>query len=239
MAGLLFADEFLLKQSRQEAVTKEFRQRFDALNGQEVKAVLGVDQTGGGEDVEVRVKNEVVAEGLRGSDGGELAVGQVEASAHPVAQGADGDVEEVGEKLAALAEDAAQGSWHGEHELAVGDVETDRVGDPVADAADAPLMAGGAEVAGLAGEGEELFVTAVRALQTCEAGSEIAATVELIDDVDAVGRERSVDPAMTGFVTGEEVVPGVVDDLPERRGTRASGAVNGWRHQVNCSYEQY
>ncbi|MDB4627208.1 hypothetical protein OAE46_01095 [bacterium] len=97
----------------------------------------------------------------------------------------------------------------------MGKIVTDGVCYPVADAADTPLMAGGAEVAGFAGEGEEFFVTAVRALQAGEAGSEIAATVELIDDVDAVGRERSVDLAMTGLVVGEEIVPGVVDDLPK------------------------
>ena len=124
-------------------------------------------------------------------------------------------MEEVAKELATLAEDTAQGARHGEHELAVGKVVTDGVCYPVADAADALLMAGGAEVAGFAGEGEEFFVTAVRALQAGEAGSEIAATVELIDDVDAVGRERSVDPAMTGLVVGEEIVPGVVDDLPK------------------------
>jgi len=124
-------------------------------------------------------------------------------------------LEEVAKELATLAEDTAQGARHGEHELAVGKVVTDGVCDPVADAADALLMAGGAEVAGFAGEGEEFFVTAVRALQAGEAGSEIAATVELIDDVDAVVVERSMYLAVLGLVVGEEIVPGVVDDLPK------------------------
>ena len=97
----------------------------------------------------------------------------------------------------------------------MGDVETDRVGDPVGDAADASLVARRAEVAGFTGESEEVFVAAVRALQTGEAGSEISTAIELVDDVDAVWRERSVDPAMTGLVTGEKVVPSVVDDLPK------------------------
>ena len=121
----------------------------------------------------------------------------------------------MAKELATLAEDTAQGARHGEHELAVGKVVTDGVCYPVADAADAPLMAGAAEVAGFAGEGEEFFVTAVRALQAGEAGSEIAATVELIDDVDAVVVERSMYLAVLGLVVGEEIVPGVVDDLPK------------------------
>jgi hypothetical protein len=63
-------------------------------------------------------------------------------------------VEEVGEELAALAEDAAQDFGDGEDELAVGDFVADGGGNPVAGGADAALMAGWAEVAALAGEGE-------------------------------------------------------------------------------------
>ena len=39
-------------------------------------------------------------------------------------------------------------------------------------------MAGGAEVAALAGEGEQFFVTTVRALEACETGGEVAAAEE-------------------------------------------------------------
>ena len=69
------------------------------------------------------------------------------------------------EQFAALAEDATQRAWHGEDELAVRKVVAHGVGDPVADPADAALVAAGAEVAGLAGEGEELFVAAAGALE--------------------------------------------------------------------------
>ncbi len=41
---------------------------------------------------------------------------------------------------------------------------------------------------------------------------------------------------MVLLVAREEVVPAVVDDLPEGRGTRAAGLVDG-RHRI-CSYEQ-
>ena len=173
LAGFLFADELFAQQGVEEAVAEEFGERLDGFDGHEVEAAFAVDEPGGGEDVEVGVEDEVVAEGLHGGDGGELAVGEVEAGAHPVAEALDGDVEEVVEELAAFAEDAAQGPGHGEDELAVRDVEADGVGDPVAGAADAALVAAGAEVAGLAGEGEEFFVAAVGAL---EAGVERAVT---------------------------------------------------------------
>jgi hypothetical protein len=73
-------------------------------------------------------------------------------------------VEEVGEEVAALAKNAAQDAGDGEDELAVRDFVADGGGDPVADGADAALVAGRAEVAALAGEGEESLVAAIGAL---------------------------------------------------------------------------
>jgi hypothetical protein len=90
-------------------------------------------------------------------------------------------MEEVGEELAAFAEDAAEVLGDGEDELAVGHFVADGGGDPVAGRADAALVARGAEVADLAGEGEEAFVTAVGALEPGEAGGEIAAAEEGFD----------------------------------------------------------
>jgi hypothetical protein len=49
--------------------------------------------------VEGRVEHEVVAEGLYGGDLGELAIGEIEADAHPVAQALHGDLEEVVEQF--------------------------------------------------------------------------------------------------------------------------------------------
>jgi hypothetical protein len=52
----------------------------------------------------------------------------------------------------------------------VGNVVADGVGDPRAGLAHAALVAGRAEVAGFAGEGEELLVPALRAMEAGEAG---------------------------------------------------------------------
>ncbi len=60
-------------------------------------------------------------------NGRDAPVRQVEAGAEGVAQGFGGGVEEDREQLAALAEDAAEHAWHGEHELAVGHLATDGV----------------------------------------------------------------------------------------------------------------
>jgi hypothetical protein len=70
-------------------------------------------------------------------------------------------------------------------------------------------------VAGLAGEGEEAFVTAVGALELGGAGGEIAAAEEGFDGGDGGGVERAEILAVPFFVVGEEFFPTVVDGLPE------------------------
>ncbi|HJM65149.1 MAG TPA: hypothetical protein QGF50_15640 [Roseibacillus sp.] len=102
-----------------------------------MKATLAVVETGGGQDMEVRMEDEVVAKALHGGDGGELAVGKVEAGPEPVAQALDGSAEE---EVASLAKDAAQGTRHGEDELPVRHLVTDGVGDPMSSLADPALM---------------------------------------------------------------------------------------------------
>ena len=65
-----------------------------------------------------------------------------------------GDLEKVGEESPTFAEDAAEHFGNGKDELAVRDGMADAGGDPFGGLAGAALMAGGADVAGLAGEGE-------------------------------------------------------------------------------------
>jgi hypothetical protein len=76
-------------------------------------------------------------------------------------------------------------------------------------------------------------VAAVGALEAGEAGGEVTAAKEGLDGGDSGGVERAEGFAVVFFVTSEEVVPAVVDDLPERRGTGSTGLVDG-RHNL-CS----
>ena len=142
-------------------------------------------------------------------------------------------MEEDGEKLATLVEDAAQHAGDGEHELAVRDPAADVVGDPVAGGQGPTLVAGRAEVAALAGEGEELLVAAAGAVEAGEALGQVAAAQEGLDDRHGGGVERAVARPVSFLVSREEIGPAVVDSLPERRGARAAGLVDGW-HKV-CS----
>lgn len=227
LAEFLFADELLGAQDGKEAVAKELGKWLETLYGKFVEGAVLVVETGGGEDMKVRVEDEVVAEGLDGGDCGELAVGEVKAGVEPIAQRFDGGAEKQVEEVASLTEDAAQGPGHGENELAVGDVVAEGVADPVAGGADTALMAGGAEVATLAGEGEELFVAAIGALKAGETSGEVAAAVEAIDDGNGIAAEGSVGLAMAVLVGGEEFAPSVVNNLPEGRGARREGAGAG------------
>ncbi|MFT6577075.1 MAG: hypothetical protein ACJA16_005288 [Akkermansiaceae bacterium] len=135
--------------------------------------------------------------------------------------------------MAAFAEDTAQDTGDGEDELTVGDFVADGGGDPVTGGADAALMAGGAAVAALAGEGEKAFVAKIRALEAGETGGEVATAEKGLDGGDGGGRERAEGFAVVFFVVGKEVVPTVVNDLPKGRGAGASRLVDGWHKE--CS----
>ena len=209
------ADEFGVAEGVEEAVAEELDGGREVVGGHAVKVTVGGEEAVGCKEVEVRVEDEVVAEGVEGGDGSDAAIGEVETGAEGVLEAFDGGVEENGEELAAFAEDATQDTGDGEDELAMGNFVADRGGDPFAGGADATLMAGGAEVATLAGEGEEAFVAAIRALEPGEARGEVATTEEGLDGGDGGRWERTEGLTVVRFVVGNEVVPTVVDELPE------------------------
>ncbi len=111
--------------------------------------------------------------------------------------------------------------------MAMRHLEADLVSDPIAESADAALVTAGAEVPGLAGEGQQLFMAAVGALEPGEPGGKIAASVELVDHGDSILAQWSVSLAVAGFVVGDELVPCVMDNLPEWRGAGTTRTVDG------------
>jgi hypothetical protein len=198
-----------------------------------VEAAIRGEEAVGGQDVKMRVEDEVVAKGVEGGDGSDAALGEVEAGAKGVLKSFDGGVEENGEELAAFAKNAAQDAGDGEDKLTMGNFVADGGGDPVAGGADAALVAGGAEVSTLAGEGEEAFVAAIRALEPGEARGEVSAAEEGLDGADGGGRKRAEGFTVVRFVVCKEVIPAVVDELPERGSAGAAGLIDG-RHK-KCS----
>jgi hypothetical protein len=217
----------------EEAVAEEFDGGGEVFGWHAVEAAVWGEESVGGEDVEVGVEDEVVAEGVDGGDGSEFTVGKIETGAEGFLEGFGGGFEEEVEEVAAFAEDPAEDFGDGEDELAVGDFVTDGGGDPIGGLADAALMAGGAEVAAFAGEGEEAFVAAVRTVEAEEAGGEVAAAEEVADGCEDVGAERTEGGTVELFVASEEWVLGGSEDLPEWGGARAAGFVDGWHKE--CS----
>ena len=193
---------------------------------------LAVNESGGGEDVKVGMEVQIVAECLHRGDGGEPAIGQFQPRPHPVLETVNGRAEEMIEELASFAENAPKRFGHGEDELPVRHVEAEDARDPVAGLADFALMATRTEVAGLAGEGKEAFMPAVRTLEPGESSGEVSAAVELANDVNGVASQRAVNGAVAFLVTGFEVGPAVVDDLPEGRGSGTARAIDGWHITV-------
>ena len=99
-------------------------------------------------------------------------------------------------------------------------------GDPGGGLADAALVAGGAEVAALACEGEEVLVPAIRAAEAEEAGSEVAAAEEIEDHGEGIGAEWTHGGAVAFLVTGDEGSPGGIGNLPERGSQEFAGKLH-------------
>ena len=95
------------------------------------------------------------------------------------------------------------------------------------------MVAGGAEVTALAGEGEEFLVAAIGAEETGEACGEVATAEEIADGGEDIGAERPHGGTVDFLVTGDESIPGGGDDLPKGRGTGAAGLIDGWHKE--CS----
>ena len=89
------ADELGFAQGVEETVTEEFDGRREVFSGHAVEMAVGGEEAVGSEDVEVRVEDEVIAEGVNGGDGSEFALGEVEAGAEGVAESFGGGVKEV------------------------------------------------------------------------------------------------------------------------------------------------
>ncbi len=92
LASFLLADEFFVQECLDEAVAEEFGEGFDIFYRQEMEAIVPVDESGGGENMNVGMKTKVISEGLHGGDCGNLSIGKIESGAHPVAEAFDGNL---------------------------------------------------------------------------------------------------------------------------------------------------
>jgi hypothetical protein len=87
------ADVFAVAQGMEEAVAEEFDGGGEVFGGHAVEATIRSEESVGGENVEVGVEDEVVAEGVDGGDGSEFAIGEIEAGAEDFLEGFGGGFE--------------------------------------------------------------------------------------------------------------------------------------------------
>ncbi len=81
------ADELGFAQCVKEAVAEEFDGGGEVFNGHAVETAVGSEESVGGEDMEVRVKDQIIAESVDGGDGTEFALGELESGTEGVAEG--------------------------------------------------------------------------------------------------------------------------------------------------------
>jgi hypothetical protein len=86
LGGFVGAEELGFAEDPEEAVAEELGDGAEAFRRHGVKAALLIEQAIGGEEVEVRVEDEVVAEGVDGRGGGDATMGELEPGAEGVAQ---------------------------------------------------------------------------------------------------------------------------------------------------------
>ena len=106
--GQFLVDGLAFEQSAQGGVPPEFGQLPPAAGAGDGESVVGPEDPGGDQQVQVGVPREEVPEGLgRGHDAG-LAVGDTGAFAHPGAEHLSDGVEQFGEQGAVAPEDGPQ-----------------------------------------------------------------------------------------------------------------------------------
>ena len=87
---------------------------------------------------------------------------------------------------------------------------------------------------GLASERQQALMAAFRTLQPGEAGGEVAAFEEGLDDVKRLGSQRTVGRAVERLIEAEKCVPRMVEDLPQWRSARAALTIDGGH--IACAY---
>jgi hypothetical protein len=185
------ADELGFAESVEEAVAEEFDGRVEVFGGHAVEMAVGGEEAVGGEDVEVRVEDQIVAEGVDGGDGSEFAIGEIEAGAEDNLESSCRGVEEMGKQLAALAEDAAQDAGDGEDELAVQRGPYAGEGGQVDHGVEA--LVGQHALADVAVVEPDTFRQWLLGRDHVEGGDQVPGDVELSDDVGADEAGRAGD----------------------------------------------
>ena len=194
-------EELQIDQEFKDVCAEDFLQWFDGEFWQGMENAVAGEESIGNERMEMGMEIEVFGKALAG------------------------DVAELLEQGAVALEIAAQHLGNGQDVMAMRDRGEDAGGEQGGGGLNGFLLAGWAEAAAFAGEGEQEIVLTVVAMDPGEPALEIAAVVEFVDDL----RDDWPDWAHEGLVLRgveiEELGEVAIDALPQGRFARVEGAV--------------
>ena len=184
--------------------------------GREVEIAIGIKEAIGDERVNVRVKIQVFAKGVQGEEEGGDALGEVEGGAEEFGDGLLGEGAQPLQEAAMALEVRSEKFGQGQDDMAVGNGKQDVIDKVCRGALDFALMAGRTEPSALAREGQQVFVLAMIAADTCETTFESATVDELFKDLGEDGPKGAVLRFVRIGVDGDEGLVMTVDALPQR-----------------------
>ena len=217
LVGLTLGNPLEFQQALDHAVPEDLSELLTAGAAYEVELVRVIENSGGGETVDVGVIGEVVSEGMYGEDDAGATVWDGGLLAQPILQGVGDEVAELGEALRIFTENVTQDSRDGEDPMAVRDGEADFVANIGGSIECTPLVATRAAAASLTGEGKQVVVIAVGALHAKEAAGEVATAQAVAQGGLTGGIERAEVFEALRVIPRGEGFERVVEALPERR----------------------
>jgi hypothetical protein len=180
------------------------------------EAARNVENAVGDERVHVGVEVDQIAEGLHEED--EARPGARRRGAVRLHEQSGDDAAELSEKRAAVSEERPDELRNGEDILPVRNGPQHATLDPFAVGEDALLMAARAEVARLAGEGEQQIVTAAAAADARKAAVQVAALEKALEHVLLDGAAHAT--------RGAQLRQVATDALPQRTCARSARAID-------------
>lgn len=183
------------------------------------------EQAIGYEGVHVGMEVEVFAEGVERHDDAGDAFGAVQGGAEVLGEALMREGAKAFQEAAVALEVRAEHARDGQDVVPVRHGSQYMVEDEPGGGLDVFLVAGGAEPAALAGEGQQIFVFAMVAANAGEAARQVAAIEILVDHFRNDGAQQAVTGLVLFGVDLFEVVVVAVCTLPEGRHFGISGAI--------------
>ena len=146
------------------------------------------------QDVAMGIEAEKVTEGLDGDDGAGHGIPLPHRLPKKELQGFPGAAVQIGKKIPVIEKITPQDLREAEDEMPVGNLFEHLGTEPFAEFHHPLLMAGGAEMTALAGEGQEILLVAIPALHPGKAVVQVATFQVAVNDLLKVGPPEPVGP---------------------------------------------